>query len=104
MEFGKALPYDIRITGSANHGYKVKVGCCECVFSNKEDLKAAFAEYIDDPENMERRYNESNQNTEPEAVAETPQLDDRGYISGNRVLRGPRISTRETDQCNDESP
>lgn len=98
MEFGKALPYDIVISSSANQGFKVKVGCCESVFSNKEDLKAALAEYIDDPESMEKKYNESNQNNGPDAVEETAPDGDsecrsvgmRGPSVGNRALQSPR--------------
>ena len=50
MEFGKALQYDIKISTSSNKGFIVKVGCCTCIFSNKENLLSALKEYLDDPE------------------------------------------------------
>lgn len=60
MEFGKALQYDIKISTSSNKGFIVKVGCCTCIFSNKENLLSALKEYLDDPEGMEKKYIEAN--------------------------------------------
>ncbi len=37
-------------------GYVVTVGCQVCGFTNKEELKVAICDYIDDPKGMEKKY------------------------------------------------
>ncbi len=59
MEFGKAIPHDIHITPVSNNGFIVKVGCCTCAFTDKKEMIAAIIEFIDKPEETEKRYNVS---------------------------------------------
>ena len=56
MEFGKALPYDIKITPTHNKGFIVKVGCCTAVFTDKKSLIGALDEYLSDPSGIEQLY------------------------------------------------
>jgi len=62
IEFGNPLPYDIRICGSSNQGFIVTVGCATCVYTNKTDLLEAIGDYLDDPEKVEKAYNDSRKN------------------------------------------
>jgi len=96
MDFGKALPYDINITSSANNGFIVRVGCCEVVFSSRSEVIAALTEYITEPEKVEQQYNKVNGPMNEEEPA--PDSGGRSYHagverrpSGNR-LRGPSVS------------
>lgn len=59
MEFKNPLPYEINISGSANGGFIVQVGCCTCTFSDKNTMLAAIEDYTNDPKKMEEAYNES---------------------------------------------
>jgi len=89
IEFGNALPHDIHIIGSANKGFIVKVGCSTSVFSDKEDMIHAIRKYINDPDKMEKLYNESNVPQEVEVTS-----------SGGRTLRGPRVMA--TEECQND--
>ena len=59
MEFGRVIRYSILIEPTYNKGFIVQVGCGKFVFSNKEDLKEAFNEYIDNPKELEERYDKT---------------------------------------------
>ena len=93
MEFGNALPHDIKISGSHNKGFIVKAGCSISVFSTKKDLLEAIGEYIDDPKAMEKKYNKSN--VAPQELAtDSP---------SSSELR-PIPNSNQEEQCNEESP
>ena len=68
IEFGNALPHDIHITGSANKGFIVKAGCSVCTFSDKKEMLEAIEHYIDDPDKMEKLYNDSTKHLRPQAA------------------------------------
>jgi len=72
MEFGNALPYEIRISGSHNKGFLVHVGCCMCVFTDKKTMLAAIEDYINDPKKMTLEYNQSRGVDETTANCEPP--------------------------------
>ena len=57
MKFGRAIPYGITIEPTANMGFAVHVGCCHVVFTEKNLMLDALAEYLADPKGMEREYN-----------------------------------------------
>jgi hypothetical protein len=71
--FENSLPYDIRISGSANKGFILNVGCCTCVFTNKKEMLNVISDYIDDPKKMEKEYTQSTQNARPQVVDARPQ-------------------------------
>ncbi len=41
------------------NGWRVKVGCQEVVFTNKQEMLAEISAYLDDPVAMENKYKES---------------------------------------------
>ncbi len=71
MEFGNALPYDINIRGSHNKGFILKAGCCTLVFTDKKTMLNAIADYINEPEKMEKEYNKLNRDERPQPVSST---------------------------------
>ena len=71
IEFGNVLPHDIHISGSANKGFIVKTGCCTTVFTDKNSMLAAIEDYINDPDKMEKLYNESCTSLHPQEVEVT---------------------------------
>jgi len=83
--FENSLPYDIRISGSANKGFILNVGCCTCVFTNKKEMLSAISDYIDDPKKMEKEYTQSTQNLRPPAADARPQVDEG---RGNALTSG----------------
>jgi hypothetical protein len=109
MEFGNALPYDIKISGSHNKGFIVKAGCCIAIFTEKEKLLEAIGEYIDDPKGMEKKYNESDANRTQE-VENAPNSDNgtlalRNDVEGENCeaeLRQVPNSRSQEDQCEGE--
>jgi hypothetical protein len=46
-------------------GYIVSIGCQRAGFTNKEELKVAICNYIDDPEGMEKKYYTKIESCEP---------------------------------------
>lgn len=62
--FGSPIPYDIRITGSSNKGFIVAVGCATLTFTDTEEMIHAIREYIQDPEGVEKAYNNSKQSND----------------------------------------
>jgi len=76
--FGNPLPYDIHIAGSANMGFILKCGCCTCSFSDKKEMIQAIEQYIDHPEEMEKKYHDSRKNDRPQEV----------YGGGNTLAAG----------------
>lgn len=59
MKFGKAIPYDILITATDNLGFNVKVGCCNVVFTDKDEVLSALGYYFGNPKVMEKEYNKA---------------------------------------------
>jgi hypothetical protein len=37
-------------------GFKVRIGCSEAYFGNKDDLRQAICNYLNDPQTEEKRY------------------------------------------------
>jgi len=101
MEFGNALPHDIKISGSHNKGFIVKAGCCTAVFTEKEALLKAIGEYIDDPEGMEKAYNKSNVNRTQEVATEET-APDPGRTERLRSIR--ETSPGENCDQSEEAP
>ena len=56
MNFKKDFPYQIRIDCSANGGYRVEIGCCNLVYTDKVKLVTDLADYLDNPKAMEEQY------------------------------------------------
>jgi len=59
LEFENLVPRQITINGSANKGFIVQCGCCTCVFTDKKEMVNAILDYINDPEKIEKEYNNS---------------------------------------------
>lgn len=51
-------------------GYIVQIGCQVAGFTNKEELKTAICDYIDDPEGMEKKYYTKSETCRPEQPQE----------------------------------
>jgi len=100
MEFGNALPHDIKISGSHNKGFIVKAGCCTAVFTEKEALLKAIGEYIDDPNGMEKKYNDSDVNKNQEIATEET-APDLGRTERLRSIR--ETSPSQDEQCEEAS-
>jgi len=96
MEFGNPLPYDINITGSNNKGFIVKTGCCTSVFTDKKEMLAAIADYINDPEKAEKEYAASNKNCPTNALA----IDTQGV--GMTIRTDNRHELMEDCDCRQE--
>ena len=94
--FENPLPYDIRISGSANKGFILNAGCCTCVFTDKKEMLDAISDYIDNPKDMEKKYNESNKHARPQVV-ETGMGG-----SGVATLSGPMNEVQEDCSCQQE--
>ena len=58
ITFKQLSKYDIHIEHTANAGIIVTIGCCKTVFSNPEDLLNGLAQYYNNPEEMEKKYNQ----------------------------------------------
>ena len=56
MKFGKEVTFEIIITPTNNYGFHVRVGCGRFAFSNKEDLRKAFNDFLDAPRKYEEEY------------------------------------------------
>ena len=99
VDFGIALPNDIRITGSANNGFILTCGCCTCVFTDKAKMVEAILEYIDDPKKMEAKYNSAMKFARPLAV-ETSR-DGVGMGGGNTLAAHLEVRSpmNEPDPC-----
>ena len=80
MEFGKAIPYDIRISSSHNMGFIVKVGCCTAVFTSKASLIGALDEYLSEPASLEKLYNSKCSRPVEQAEEERPQEESRNLV------------------------
>jgi hypothetical protein len=59
IKLGKAIPYDIKIQASANMGIIMTIGCSTTVYSDPIDALEVIKAYIEDPEGMEKKYNEA---------------------------------------------
>jgi hypothetical protein len=70
IEFQNLLPYDIRLSGSANKGFILIAGCCTCVFTDLDEALDAIREYVEDPKKMEAKYNAAMKHARPQ-VEET---------------------------------
>ena len=58
MILGKAMNYNIKIEPSANKGFIVSIGCCRVVYENKARLLSDLSNFLDDPAQHEKYYNE----------------------------------------------
>lgn len=106
MEFGKAINYNITIEPTDNKGFTAKVGCGIFAFSNKEDLKEAFNEFLDDPKGFEEKYNAEHLDcVTEEAREERPTGRESGSSRPSRGygVTGHSQSVREVDRGNDQN-
>lgn len=87
MKFGRAINYTILIEPTDNQGFMVKMGCGNFGFSNKDDLKKAFNEFMDDPDSLEKLYNK--EHTGPDVIEGI--REDRSGYNGQATL--PAIQT-----------
>ena len=60
MKFEKISKYDINIRHTVNGGVIVRVGCAELSFSNPEDMIDVMKQYYENPQEMEKKYIQSN--------------------------------------------
>jgi len=65
MEFGRAIHYKIEIESSSNMGFFVKIGCGRFCFENKRNLISALTEFLNKPEEFEKKYNKISGNPQP---------------------------------------
>ena len=72
MKLGYAIPHEIRIRASANMGFIVKVGCGEFVAANAQELIHDLDEYIANPKDWEKEYNELPSGGEAEVERASP--------------------------------
>jgi hypothetical protein len=98
VKFGRIIPYDINISASSNNGFIVQCGCSTNTFSDKESMLNAIREYISNPEEMEKRYNESNH--APRAVCGEPGMGVTGG-SMNRLRTEP-VPAPTGDCCSEQ--
>ena len=59
IHFGKVTKYDINISPTNNKGFIVRVGCCNAVFNKVDDMLNAIKEFLENPEEVEKAYNEA---------------------------------------------
>ena len=100
--FENPLPYDIKITGSANRGFILTAGCCTCVFTDKQTMLKTIEDYIDDPKKMEKEYNEAMRHARPQPVESGI-----GYGPGhihNNTLAVPMPDNVAEPCCQEDSP
>ncbi len=83
MDFGKVTKYDIKITPTDNGGFIANVGCGIFAFSNKEDAKKAFGEFLDNADEFEKRYMDASG-----AMLTGPPLDERAEWNVPEGLQG----------------
>lgn len=107
LEFGRAIPRDIKITPSDNKGFIVKCGCGTFAFSNKDDMLVAMKEFIGDPETVEKRYNDSNVGCPVDETDQDLPQSNRRDESRTGVVRGigtpnTNIPVHESDDCCNE--
>jgi len=59
MKFKKAIEHSINIYPSHNGGFTVSVGCATIVYGNleKKDMLSDLAEFLSEPEKVEKEYN-----------------------------------------------
>ena len=81
MEFGRVSNLTIKIEPTHNMGFYVRVGCGRFAFTNKEDLKLAFMEWCDNPEKLEKAYNEMGPSDETTEEAEAPNPNPRSRLA-----------------------
>jgi len=58
MKFKRSIPYDILIRPTPNEGFSVKVGCVKVVYSGITKLIQDLKEYLENPEEVEKQYND----------------------------------------------
>ncbi len=66
MEFKRISNYDINITHTANGGMIVRVGCATLSFSNPEDMMDIMKQYYENPDGMEKQYNNASSQDVPQ--------------------------------------
>jgi len=93
MEFGNVLPYGIKITGSANKGFIVTVGCATCTFTNKTEMLESIGDYIDNPKEVQKAYNTFMQKSNPSYL-----VTDMGP-GGGTVRLGPQREDCQQEDC-----
>ena len=73
MKFEKAIPHNIDIRPSNNGGFFVRVGCANLVYSKSEKDKMVndFSNYLNNPEEFEKKYNTSGCSGGPVGYAPT---------------------------------
>ena len=92
MEFKKLSNYDINITHTANGGAILRIGCAEFGFSDHLDMLNALKDYYDNPEEMEKQYNETVQKYFVQPVPTEP-----GYHDGNVRIPGAPLQPHHGD-------
>jgi len=95
IEFKNPLPYDIKISGSANGGFILQAGCCTCTFTDKNTMLAAIEDYINDPKGVEEKYNEAMRHARPQVVES----------GGNALAMGRTMpEPMNEERCQDDVP
>lgn len=114
MEFKRISNYNINIRHTINGGVIVKVGCAELSFSSPADMMDVMEQYYEDPEGMERLYNDSGANEDvPQEVESSGPEERRSSTStgplteagsgGNTLARSPR-GPRSNPVATEEGP
>ncbi len=91
INFKMAIPYNINIEATSNGGFIVKAGCATLCFETSESLLKSLKDYLENPEENEKLYNESNKNRRPEVVP----------LTSSPGIMG-RTTERDQPQCEDE--
>lgn len=92
MKFEKISKYDINIRHTSNGGVIVRIGCAELSFSSPEDMMDVMKQYYENPQEMEKRYIDSDashpvEEAVEEAIDNTCEEPQRGVPYSSRQLR-----------------
>ena len=90
MKFKKLIPYDILIRPTPNQGFIVEVGCVKVVYTNKRKMFDDLVDYIDEPEKIEKQYNDE--------IAKLGRI----HISTYGAIRGAMVAVRPASQAQTE--
>lgn len=92
----------IVISGTHNGTFDVQVGCARFAYENPVDLLEAIEEYLEDPETIEKQYNQfmaelSQRELEMGRAMDRPNLNPEPAI---RVEPGPSVTGQTSQEMN----
>lgn len=94
------VPRKIKIETVLN-GWKVRVGCKEVVFMDREQMFAALSRYLDEPKDVEKEYEETSVNAKHFKEEIVPFLSFANMLRGGSPLDSVK---KETENSAEEVP